>query len=120
MANFDVQKGMTVYGSDGAQIGTVREVWSVDAYRHGNLSGHFPTQGEEHGDTGVHETEKTGEGAIFKVEGGTEGEAGQLFVPFGAIQSIDGDQAVRLCYTGDQASELFNRMPEFLQATIEG
>lgn len=116
-SDFNVEKGMEVYGSDEQRIGTVVDVWSVDAYRHGRLDGHYPTQGEDTGETGVHETDKTDFGAIFQVNGNGVGSPSALYVPYGAIKDM-ADGRVTLCYSAAESNDLFSSMPHFLETTL--
>jgi sporulation protein YlmC with PRC-barrel domain len=96
-----IQNGMDVYDSTGQKIGTVADVYNVQAQSAGTSM----------------TPPSTNQGEVFKVnEGGVLGiGATELYLPYSAIGSVTPGERVTLNLTKDQADAQYTQKPAFLE-----
>lgn len=94
-----VQKGMEVFDSTGDKIGSVGDVYTVQAQSQTNPIGPV-----------------TSTGSLFEVdEGGVLGiGATKLYIPFSAVQTVDLGNSLTLNCTKAQAEAQYTNKPDFL------
>ncbi|HZU11501.1 MAG TPA: PRC-barrel domain-containing protein [Chloroflexota bacterium] len=95
-----VQNGMDVYDATGEKIGTVADVYTVQARSQGNAM----------------TPPSTSQGSVFKVnEGGVMGiGATELYIPFSAVQTVTPGDRITLNTTKAKVDAEYARKPAFL------
>lgn len=94
-----IQKGMDVYDSTGDKIGSVGDVYSVQAQSQTSSMG-----------------PDTSTGSMFEVdEGGVLGiGATKLYIPFSSVQTVNPGDSITLNCTKSQAEMQYGNKPDFL------
>lgn len=94
-----IQKGMDVYDSTGDKIGSVGDVYSVQAQSQTGSMG-----------------PSTSTGSMFEVdEGGVLGiGATKLYIPFSSVQTVNPGDSITLNCTKAQAEAQYTNKPDFL------
>jgi sporulation protein YlmC with PRC-barrel domain len=98
-----IQQGMDVFDTTGEKIGTIGDIYTLQATNETSPMGPTASQG-----------------SMIKVnEGGVLGiGAKPLYVPFSAVQTVTPGDSVTLNCTKSQAETQYSTKPEFIDDTV--